>query len=122
MPIATVLCSSTGMRTSLRPSPLCFIVEIGMVTSLCPSPLCLYIRSWNTVSPSSLDSAQCESQLFVCTVAKKLTLEGKSFLVFKFFLFRCVFEAIFKLKFLGFHNHFFCINSMFFLGLVTLFV
>jgi hypothetical protein len=61
-----------------------------------------------------------KSRLFVRTVAKQtrkrgeifyfifcLTLKGKSISLLKFFLlFRCVFEAIFKLKFLGFRNHF----------------
>jgi hypothetical protein len=35
-------------------------------------------------------------------------------------LFRCIFEAIFEIKILLFHNHFF--NSMFCLDLVALFV
>jgi hypothetical protein len=45
-----------------------------------------------------------------------LVLEGKSMLVFKFFLFWCVFEAMLEVKVnLGFHK-LFCIKYMFVLG------
>jgi hypothetical protein len=72
-------------------------------------------KELDTVLPSSSsDRAQCESQLFVRMVGKKiekrgggdfyfifyeLTLDGKSMPLLKFLLlFRCVFEAIFKIK------------------------
>jgi hypothetical protein len=63
-------------------------------------------KELDTVAPSSSsDRAQCKSRLYVYTVAKKLkkrgggTLDSNSMPLLKFFLqFKCVFEAIFKIK------------------------
>jgi hypothetical protein len=84
-----------------------------MMMSLCPSLLCLYIRSW-TQSPLLLPQIGHSASRDCLSVRWKklkkqggcfdfiflgLTLESKSMSLLKFLLlFRCVFEAIFKIK------------------------
>jgi hypothetical protein len=95
------------------PSLLCFLIVTGMLASQCPSLLCLYIQEVGHITPFfflrqrtvSYDFLSYGGQKFekrgrqiLISFFKGLTLEDKYMALLNFLLFRCVFEAIFKIK------------------------